>query len=753
MKMKYLFLLLFVSVSWGLDAQDPGKLTLDRIYASSEFRQEHFGPSQWLGEGEAYTTLEPSPSLSGARDIIRYTSSNQDREILITAESLIPKGQADPLNISAYSWSADESQLLIFTNTARVWRANTRGDYWLFNRKNSTLSQLGNNRPASSLMFTKFSPDGVNVAYVSEHNIYVENINDGNIRQLTDDGTDKLINGTFDWAYEEEFSCRDGFRWSPNGQMIAYWQVDASEIEDFYMINNTAAVYSEIIPIQYPKVGMSPSACFIKTVDVKTGAIQSINIPGDPKQHYLPRMQWIDNERLLVQQLNRKQNHYKIWICNPSTGDATMVYEEQNDTWIDIDHPDATSSFEVFDLPVVGNGTAVLRLSERGDWRQLYRIPLNGQKPTLLTPGDYDIARLYHIDEEAGYAYFNASPDNPTQRFLHRVKMDGKSLPERLTPTKHRGIHNYNIAPNGKFAIHQYSSVETPTQIAFISLPGHRIIKQLVQNKSYQEKTKTLDWPTVEFFKVTTEDGIEMDGRILKPYDFDPNRKYPVLFHVYGEPWGQTAVDRALSLFDVMLTQKGYLLVTMDNRGTPSLKGTAWRKSIYRKIGVINSRDQAMATKELMKWPMIDSTRIAVWGWSGGGSMTLNLLFRYPEIYKTGMSVAPVANQLYYDNIYQERYMGLPSENLEDFIEGSPITYAKNLQGNLLLVHGTGDDNVHYQNAETVINELILHNKQFQVMPYPNRSHGIYEGENTSRHLYTLLTDYLTRHVPATIKP
>ncbi|MBX2872915.1 MAG: DPP IV N-terminal domain-containing protein [Saprospiraceae bacterium] len=749
--MKRLMLLGFIFFSHSLLGQN-SKLDLDRIYANNEFKMERFGPSQWLDKGNAYTTLEPSLTQKKARDIIKYEIATKKRTPFVTAEQLTPKGQK-PLSISSYSWSEDEQQLLIFTNTARVWRANTRGDYWLFNRKDNSLRQLGAKKPESSLMFTKFSPTGDQVAYVSRNNIYVEEISSGKSKALTQDGSTTLINGTFDWAYEEEFSCRDGFRWSPNGAMIAYWQVDASEIGNFYMINNTDSNYAELIPVQYPKVGVSPSACRLKTVNVRTGKIIDLKIPGDPKQNYLPRMQWIDDQRILVQQLNRKQNHYRLWIANPMTGEAEMVYEEKSDTWIDIDHPDPTSAFEVFDLNVIEDGQAVLRLSERGDWRQLYRIPLDGGKIQLVTPGEYDIARLYWVAPDGSHAYINASPENPTQRFLHRVDFEQKGKLTRLTPTNLGGIHNYNISPNGRYAIHQYSNVSTPNQTALIEVSEHELVKPLIRNKAYQAKIETLDWPSVEFFQVTTADGVGMDGRMLKPHDFDPAKKYPVLFHVYGEPWGQTAVDRWLSLFDVYLTQQGYVVITMDNRGTPSLKGKEWRKSIYRKIGVVNSRDQAMATKEVLKWSFVDPERVAVWGWSGGGSMTLNLLFRYPEIYKTGMSVAPVANQLYYDNIYQERYMGLPSENEEDFIEGSPITYAKNLRGNLLLVHGTGDDNVHYQNAEALINELILHNKQFQVMPYPNRSHGIREGENTSRHLYTLLSNYLMRHVPAGHKP
>lgn len=722
---------------------DVGELTIDRIFKSREFRQERFGPARWINEGKAYTTLEKSSDYKGARDIMAYETESGKKSILVAAKQLIPTGDTIPLNLSNYSWSHDKQKLLIFTNTKRVWRTHTKGDYWVLNLKTKQLQQVGKGLKESSLMFTKFSPDDSRVAYVSEHNIYVEDLKTGKQTQVTDDGSDTMINGTFDWAYEEEFSCQDGFRWSPDGQSIAYWQVDASGIRNFLMINNTDSIYSQTIPIQYPKVGETPSACRIGTVAAKGGATTWMDIPGDNQQHYLPRMQWSeDSQFLLSQQLNRKQNTLKLWKSMAATGNSTNVYTEVEEAWVDAVAND--------DWLWTEGGKSFTWTSEKDGWRHLYRISQDGKKETLISEGDYDVISIQELDTKGGWCYFIASPDNPTQRYLYRLPLFKKGKAERLSPAHQAGTHSYQIAPGGKYAFHSFSNLNTPPVRNLISLPDHKVIRTLVENNDYKAKINQLTSVQREFFKVKTEDDVEMDGYMIKPPNFDPNKKYPVLFYVYGEPWEQTARDGWDSnLWNQMLAQQGYIIITMDNRGTPSPKGRAWRKSIYRKIGVINSRDQAMATKEVMKWNFIDSERIAVWGWSGGGSMTLNLLFRYPEIYKTGMSVAPVANQLLYDNIYQERYMGVPWENKEDFIEGSPITYAKNLEGNLLLVHGTGDDNVHYQNSEALMNELIKHNKMFQVMPYPNRSHGIYEGANTRRHLYTMMTQYLKEKVEA----
>ncbi len=720
--------------------QDSSLLTIDRIFASGEFRGDRFSQARWIENGDAYTMLEPAENQNTGRDIVKYETKSGKRSVLVSAGELIPRRGENPLGIADYHWSGNKEMLLIFTNTRRVWRYNTRGDYWVLNLKTKSLKQLGTSLPPSSLMFAKFSPDDAKVAYVSRHNLYVEDIATGNITQLTFDGTEELINGTFDWAYEEEFFCRDGFRWSPDGKTIAYWQIDASGIKDFLMINNTDSLYSFTIPVEYPKVGEDPSSARIGVIGAEGGETKWMQIPGDPKQHYLVRMLWDGNSKdFLVQQLNRKQNTNKVWLCKSGSGWAANVYTDRDDAWVDL----------VEDWLWIDGDKYYTWLSEKDGWRHLYLVSKTGDEEKLITKGNYDVIGIDDIDGKSGYAYFTASPDNPTQRYLYRIKLDGSGKAQRITPEDEAGTHQYQIAPGGKFAFHTWSDINTPPVTELVSLPKHKTIRVLVDNQRLKKAIAKLNLSPAEFFSVTTGDSVTMEGFMVKPPDFDPEKKYPVLFYVYGEPWRQTARDAwgAVILWMEMLSQKGYIILSLDNRGTPAPKGRAWRKSIYRKIGVINSRDQAMAAKKIIQWPFIDSTRIAVWGWSGGGSMTLNLMFRYPDIYSTGMAVAAVSNQFYYDNIYQERYMGLKSENPEDFIEGSPITYAKNLEGNLLIVHGTGDDNVHYQNAEALINELIKNNKLFQMMPYPNRSHGIYEGENTTRHLFTLLTDYLLTHV------
>lgn len=699
---------------------------------------------QWLKAGNAFVE-----QVEG--ELIKQSLPGGAMEVFLPKSALVPAGQQEPLSVHSFSLSEDEQKVLIYTNTAKVWRYDTRGDYWVYDLQNKSLKQLGKGRPESSLMFAKFSPDGKQVAYVSENNIFAEEVASGTVKQLTKDGTRKRINGTFDWAYEEEFSARDGFRWSPDSKQIAFWQIDATNVKDYIMFNMTDDVYATVIPVEYPVAGESPSPYKIGVVNVNDTATRWMDIPGNPSQTYLPRMEWTPaaNE-LIVQQLSRKQNESTLYLLDAGTGKATPVFNEQDAAWIDI-QPSWDDSYSYGGWDWLNNGKEFLWASEKDGWRHLYRISRDGKKETLITKGDYDVMEIAGIDEANGYVYFLASPENATQRYLYRTRLNGKGKAERLSPGSQPGTHSYNLSPNADFAFHRFSNHYTRPIGEWISLPKHKPLQgESVVEKALAQADKSA--AGVEFMTIKTADGTEMDAWMVKPANFDPNKKYPIVFYVYTEPAGQTVKDGFGAgrnwLYKGSMAEDGYIYVSVDNRGTPAPKGREWRKSIYRKVGRLNIADQAAAARELLKLPYVDSERVAVWGWSGGGSATLNLLFQYPDIYKTGIAVAAVGNQLTYDNIYQERYMGLPQENREDFVQGSPIAHAKNLEGNLLYIHGTGDDNVHYNNAEQLVDELIKHNKQFQFMPYPNRSHSISEGEGTYEHLSTLFTNYLKEHCP-----
>jgi len=697
------------------------------------------GGQQWAADGFHYFTNQNG-------DIVKMDNRDpNEKTVIATAANLTPAGKP-ALTIQSFSVSSDDKKVLIYTNSKKVWRQNTRGDYWVYNTATKKLMQLGKGKPEATLMFAKMSPDAKNVAYVTylDHNIYLENLTTGAIKQLTKDGTKKLINGTFDWVYEEEFDCRDGFRWASDSKTIAYWQVDANKIKNYFMLNTTDSIYPFVVPVEYPVAGENPSAVRVGAVSIATGVTKWMNVPGDHIQHYIPRMEWTDNpNEVILQQLNRAQNDSKIFICNVSTGAVRMISEEKSDTWVDVRGTEGKWSW-------IDHGKAFLWQSEKDGWRHLYRIDREG-KETLITKGNFDMITLSFVDEANNRVYFIASPDNATQKYLYMTKLDGSSMPERLTPMDQPGTHSYVFAHDGKTATHSFQSHTTQMMQEVVSLPDHKHVSGSVIKVDPAAKGKA------EFFKVKTVDGVELDGYMIKPANFDPSKKYPVVFEVYAEPASELINDtynagRGGQYIPVSgsMADDGYIVMSIDNRGTPAAKGTAWRHAIYKNIGGINIRDQAMGAKEILKWPFVDPTRIAVHGWSGGGSTTLNLMFQYPEIYQTGIAIAAVGWQLSYDNIYQERYMGVPIDDAsrEPFIKGSPVTYAKNLKGNLLYIHGSGDDNVHFRNAELLINELVKNNRPFQMMEYPNRTHGINEGVNTSAHLRALFTSYLREHCP-----
>ena len=739
--MKKVLLVFSLAFLVQLSAQEQdSQLNLERIYSSGEFRSGWFGQLRWFEDGNSYTTLTKNESLNGF-NLVKTSTKTGKEETLVTANLLIPQGETKPLNIENYFWSNDKSKLLIFTNTKRVWRRNTKGDYWVLDLNTNKLSQLGGDKAKpSTLMFAKFSPDGNQVGFVREHNVYIENLSDGKTTPLTTDGNDKIINGTSDWAYEEEFGLRDGFRWSPDGSKIAYWRIDASKIRNFLMINNTDSVYSYTIPVQYPKAGEKPSEAKVGVVNVTGGATTWMNLPGDASNNYIPRLIWRpDSKALLVQHMNRAQNHNKVTTCNVVSGETRVVYEDKDTAWLEI----------VNDFKFMKDQQSFTWVSEKSGWKAAYSIK-DGIE-TQISPSGIDMMSIELIDETGGWLYYIASPENASQRYLYRTKIDGKGTAQKISPQEQPGSHGYQISPNGKFARHTYSRAGVPTIIDLISLPNHKVIKTFVDNASLKAKVESLSRNDVEFFQVPARDGVMLDGYMMRPANFDPNKKYPVLFYVYGEPAGSTVRDSwggSTYLWHLMFAQQGYIVMSIDNRGTPAPKGREWRKSVYGQIGVLSSQDQADALMEIKKkYDFVDGDRIGIWGWSGGGSMTLNMMFRYPDLYHTGMSVAPVPDQRLYDNIYQERYSGIPQLMPESYENGSPISHAKNLKGNLLVMHGTGDDNVHYQGTESLVNELIKYNKIFSMMSYPNRSHGIYEGENTSRHVREILTNYLNANL------
>ncbi|HKP70817.1 MAG TPA: S9 family peptidase [Pyrinomonadaceae bacterium] len=743
--LSYLFVLLLL-LSQAALAQDASKLSIERIFNTDEFQPARFGGFRWLKDGSSFGRLEPSPTAKGSMDLVKYDIATNKRDVLLPAEKLIPTGETKPITIQGYEYSADDRRILIYTNSKRVWRQNTKGEYWVLDVASGKLTKIGADAKPSTLMFAKFSPDATRVGYVRESDLYVQNIDTGKITRLTSNGSPTMINGTSDWVNEEEFNLRDCWRWSPDGKSIAFWQFDASGIPDFYLLNNVKSLYPELTKIPYPKAGTTNAAVRVGVVSADGGDIRWMKTPGDPRNTYLVSVDWTgDSKSVYMQHFNRLQNTLNILVADPSSGEAHSILTEKDNAWVDLELPAMTW---------LDGGKRFLWISERSGWRQAYSVSADGKDIRPITKGDFDMIDNQGIDQTGGWFYYTASPTNAAQRYLYRSKLDGSGEAERITPAADSGWNNYNISPNKHWAVQTSSSYGKAAKISLLDLSNKSVARVIVDNAALQGKIDKLQKGPHEFFRVDVGEGVSLDAWMMKPPNFDPSKKYPILFYVYTEPAGQTVMDSwqgANYLWFLMLTQQGYIVASVDNRGTPSPRGREFRKSIYRKLGVLNSQDQANAAKAIVaKNSFIDPARVGVWGWSGGGVATLNAMFRYPDVYKMGMSVAPVADNHYYDTIYTERYLGLPKDNEADYKNAAPITFAKNLKGDLLIVHGTGDDNVHYQATEILFDTLIANNKPFTMMAYPNRSHGIFEGEGTTVHLYGLLTRYLNEHLPAT---
>src|SRR5215472_5783144 len=737
------------------------KDTITRIF-TGEFSERFSPPPRWFEGGQSYITMEPAAGGHG-RDLVKYdTATGKNREVLITAAQLTPEGAKEPLQIAGLSWSKDNQRVLIFTNTRRVWRTNSRGDYWLFDRTTAKLKKLGGDAPEASLMYAKFNPEATKAAYVKNNDIYVEDLGSGkgdgagDIKRITHDGSELVSNGGSDWVNEEELDLHDCFRWSPDGKRIAFWQFDLRGVGDFalmYYLGKEREVVTDIpypqagpypveMQVPYPLAGTTNSAVRAGVVNTDgKGSAKWMDIPGDPRQNYIARLQWADANTLLIQQLNRLQNTENYLLADAGSGAVHQMWRDHDDAFI--------SGFT--EAQPIREGRQFLAVSEKDGWMHVWTIDRNGHE-TLVTRGAMDTAGIEGVDEKGGWLYFIASPANATQRYLYRSPLDGSADPVRVTPDNFVGANTYNISPDGKYAFHTFSSMNDPGLRELVSLPDHKLVRTSSDSTEYKKKIAQFLTPPVEFFRVDAGDGLVVDGCMIKPANFDPSKKYPVLVNIYGEPAGQTTLDRwggNGELFHRYIASLGYLVVSFDNSGTPAPRGRAWRKAVYGDVGVLSSKQQAEALRSLGKLdPFVDLGRVAVWGWSGGGTNTLNLMFRSPDLYKVGMAVAAVPDQRLSDTIYQERYMGLPQDNVEGYRQGSAINFAAGLKGHLLIIHGSGDDNVHYQGAELLVNKLIELAKPFDFMTYPDRSHGIFEGPGTTVHLHQLLTRYLTEHLP-----
>ncbi|MFK7742556.1 MAG: DPP IV N-terminal domain-containing protein [Planctomycetota bacterium] len=761
-------------------AQEPSLQLLDanRI-TSGEFAVERFGPARWL-DGAHYATLELAANAPAdapkVPELVRYEAVSGNRSVLVSAAMLWVAAEGRALEIENYTFSADGKRLLVFTDSERVWRTNTRGEFYVLPLDGSAEPRrLGGELPKSWLQFAKFSPDGTRVGYVCKNDLYVEDCVSGKQVRLTDSGSETIINGTFDWVYEEEFDCQDGFRWSPDGKHLAYWQLDCSGVGTFYMVDNLSERYAQVVPVQYPKAGTTNSSCRVGVIPADGGKTVWMQTPGDPREIYVPRMQWHPaGKELMLQWLPRAQNHLVVYGGDVANGNVRKVHEERDEAYVDVRRDfqwlyGGDKFFWTSDSAFYDGSGPRYRQCGMIEWDIRSRQVLLTH--VALTKG-FDVIAVEHADLERDQLLVSGSEARlGTDRFLYRIENRKRQRLGRLGAAQQEGEpgdaaaandvltgrwNDYQISADGSLAIHTGSSMGQAPVVDLVRLPTHERVRVLVENQALAERYQGLAKGTAGFFHLTTSDGNRLAYWLMMPPGSDADdasMKVPVVCHVYNEPWSQTVKDTWFlrhHLFHLWLTQKGYAVVSIDARGTPAPRGRDWRKALFQGIGVVSSHDWSQAMPKLLaKHGALDGERMAIWGWSGGGAMTLNMLFRYPELFACGMAVAPVTHISLYDTIYQERYCGDPRKFPEVYERCSPITYAKNLKADLLLVHGTADDNVHFQNSERLFDELVAQGKLFEYLAYPNRTHAIRERKNTSAHLYASLADFLRRRLPA----
>ncbi len=762
-----LFGLLFVLLLGPLpaaaqSAAPKAQLTLEDIHANGTFASRGFQGGRWATEGPVVYFVQPDQAQN-ATHLVSYNLESGTQSTLIDGAALYAADVGRLIRIENYQYSNAGDKVLIYTDSERVWRLNTKGYYYVYDQNAETLTPIAD-REAGFQMFAKFSPDGQHVAFVRDRNLFLVNLDTMEETALTTNGaTGGLINGTSDWVYEEEFGLRDGWSWSPDSRHLAFFQLDETNTREFAM-TDLRGFYPEYERFRYPKAGETNSEIRVGVIDITSESrvplffdTQTWNAGGEEFE-YIPQMGWtpeIDGTPYVwMFRMNRDQNDLDVLYGNPATGDLMTVLEETEDTWIEVET--GFSDLDVGQLTYLEDGEHFAWISERDGYRHLYLYKNDGDFVRQLTHGDWDVTDFHGIDEQRGELYFTAAKETPLERHLYRAPFNNSSATD--TPmtlekiTEQAGWHGINMSGDLSYYIDSYSSATSPPVVSLYKADGS-FVKLLENNERLHNTLAEYDLPAPEFFEVPGADGTMLNAWMIKPADFDPNEQYPMLMYVYGGPGSQTVRNQwggTNYLWHQYLAQEeGVIVVSVDNRGTGA-RGKAFKSAQYKQMGVLEAQDQIAAAQHLGGMDFVDAGRIGIWGWSYGGFMTLNSLMQGdgPQTFKAGVSVAPVTHWKLYDTIYTERYMSTPQNNPEGYEAGSPLNYADRLQDHqkLLMVHGDFDDNVHFQNAVQMADALQAKNKQFEFMMYPGRNHGIYGGK-TRIHLYSLMTNFVTEHL------
>ncbi|HVN48691.1 MAG TPA: S9 family peptidase [Bacteroidota bacterium] len=725
--MKRLLSFFFVPAMLLAQTEQPA-WNLNDIFGSGIFYGKSLSRVQWMKNGKRFS-YEQYDTSTKSQNIFFYDVTSGKRELAVDVSKFhAPSGDSSALTYSDYRWSPDERSILFVSEPpAKQYfsRRTPAGNFFLYNLKQKTFRQLTD---VSEPMFNpKFSPDGARLGFVRGNNIFVLDIATGTETQLTFDGAEHVINGKFDWVYEEEFSIADGWQWSPDGQSIAFWHLDETRVPEFHLVD-FMTLRDDVMPLRYPKAGDPNAIVRIGVVSIETKHIIWMNA-GTDDDIYIPRVQWFPNgERLAIQKLNRLQNKMEVLEANAGTGSTRVLFADSEKTWID----------EQYDLRIVKSEQEMLWISERDGYPHIYLYNFDGTLIRQITKGAWEVAGIVGIDEAAKLVYFTADSVTPLEKQLYAVSFDG-GAPKQLTANGYS--HTVNFSPDAHTFLDYYSNAATPTKIALCSSDKNRI--RIIEENS-MKALQPSNLALKEFFTFTTSDSVKLYGWMIKPSKMDLQKKYPVLFDVYGGPKSQNVVNTwggNTFLWYQMLAQKGYIVVAVDGRGTGG-RGKSFSSVVYRNLGTWEVHDQIEAVKYLSTLSYVDTSRIGIWGWSYGGYMAVSAILRGGAYFKTAVAVAPVTDWRLYDDVYTERYMGLPGENVDGYNKSSTLTYADQLQGNLFILHGTTDDNVHWQNSIQLIDALEKSGKQFRTMFYPNKNHSIYGG-NTRLHLFEAITDYI----------
>ncbi len=740
---------------------DSTAFTLEAIHASDAFSPESFEGGRWADEGPIITFVEPADS-GEATHLMRYNLETDEQTRVIDGTNLYAEDVDRVVPIQDYQFSEDRDKVLIYTDSKQVWRANTKGYYYVYDLSSQSLTPVAD-RGDGYQMFAKFNPSATKVAFVRERNLYVVDLETGHETALTTDGSDgTIINGTFDWVYEEEFRARDGWRWSPDGDYISFFKLDESNTREFALTDHTTR-YPEYKRFRYPKAGEENSEIKVGVIEMSAVDTTSNGQPqatqyfhtntwneGGTTHEYLPRMEWtpsIDGRhRVWMFRLNRDQNRLDLLYGDPKSGEVRTVLQEENDTYIDVE--EGLLSF-------LEDGNHFVFQSERSGYNHAYLYRTDGTYLGPVTGGDWEVTTFHGLDEESLTAYFTATRDTSIERHLYRVgvslgRHEAAMQPEKITQTP--GWHNVNVSKDYEYYIDTYSTRDAPPSWTLYETDG-TTVTALEQNDSLKQRLDRLDLPATTFTTLPGADGTPLNSYIIRPTDFDPAKQYPVLMYVYGGPGVQTVTDQwggSRHLWHQYLVERhDIIVVSVDNRGTGG-RGKAFQDVPYQRLGQPESADQISAAQALADSSWVDGDRIGIWGWSYGGYMTLMSMLRGegPSTFAAGLSVAPVTDWRLYDTIYTERYMSTPQANEGGYVKGAPQTYAGRLkeQQDLILAHGSFDDNVHPQNSIQMIDQLQSEGKQFQFMLYPKKTHSI-AGGTTRLHLFRMLTTFVEENL------